>query len=187
MRSAILGFVAGVAWLQTRASLPTQTSIWLLIAIAILLGLCARFVRRFNVKIPLSIVCGATVGFIWAGLFAQHFLAEELPKEWEGRDVTVIGTIDSLPVRFEQGVRFNFQVERVLDEGGISPVTRDYINPEAAWPHIETLAKTCHDEGFTLTERLAIYDEYIERPDFFPARLRPLALAPGALGALGER
>lgn len=122
MRSAILGFVAGVVWLQTRASLPTQSSTWFLIAIAILLGLSARFVRRFNINIPLSVVCGAIVGFVWAGLFAQHFLAEELPKEWEGRDVTVVGTIDSLPVRFEQGVRFNFLVERVLDEGGISPV-----------------------------------------------------------------
>ena len=64
----------------------------------------------------------------------------------------------------------------INDWGGISPITRDYINPEAAWPHIEGLAETCKEEGFTLCQRLAIYDEYIERPGFLPAGLRPLVL-----------
>ncbi|OGB24345.1 MAG: DNA internalization-related competence protein ComEC/Rec2 [Burkholderiales bacterium RIFCSPLOWO2_02_FULL_57_36] len=122
MRSAILGFVAGVAWLQNQASLPAQSSLWLLAAIAILLGLSARAVRRFNINIPLSIACGAIIGFVWAASVAQHFLSEELPKEWEGRDVTVIGTIDSLPIKFEQGVRFNFLVERVLDDRSTVPM-----------------------------------------------------------------
>ena len=62
----------------------------------------------------------------------------------------------------------------INDWGGISPVSRDYINPEAAWPHIGALAKTCRDEGFTLCQRLAIYDEYIERPGFLAAGLRPV-------------
>jgi FO synthase len=62
----------------------------------------------------------------------------------------------------------------INDWGGISPVTRDYVNPEAAWPHIAVLAETCRDEGFTLCERLAIYDEYIERPGFLPAQLQPI-------------
>ena len=64
----------------------------------------------------------------------------------------------------------------INDWGGISPITRDYINPEAAWPHIDGLAKTCSDEGFLLRQRLAIYDEYIEHPAFLPAGLRPLVL-----------
>lgn len=64
----------------------------------------------------------------------------------------------------------------INDWGGISPVTQDYVNPEAAWPHIESLARTCADAGFTLRERLAIYDEYVDRPDFLPAALRPMAL-----------
>jgi FO synthase len=62
----------------------------------------------------------------------------------------------------------------INDWGGISPITRDYINPEAAWPHIGDLARTCQDEGFTLVERLAIYDDYIARPGFLPAGLRAL-------------
>lgn len=51
------------------------------------------------------------------------------------------------------------------DWGGISPVTRDYINPEAPWPHVEALARTCSDEGFTLAERLAVYEEYVDMVD----------------------
>jgi 2-iminoacetate synthase ThiH len=62
----------------------------------------------------------------------------------------------------------------INDWGGISPVTEDYVNPEAAWPHIETLAETCREEGFILCERLAIYDEYIERPGFLPPLLGPI-------------
>ena len=64
----------------------------------------------------------------------------------------------------------------INDWGGISPVTRDYVNPEAAWPHLDALAQLCRDEGYTLRERLAIYEEYVERPDFLSARLRPLTL-----------
>ncbi len=58
----------------------------------------------------------------------------------------------------------------INDWGGISPVTRDYVNPEAAWPHIDGLAATCHAEGFSLRERLAIYPEYA-RPDFLDPSL----------------
>src|SRR5262249_26172681 len=49
----------------------------------------------------------------------------------------------------------------INDWGGISPVTKDYVNPEAAWPHIAALRQTCLAEGFTLRERLAVYPEYI--------------------------
>jgi 7,8-didemethyl-8-hydroxy-5-deazariboflavin synthase CofG subunit len=61
----------------------------------------------------------------------------------------------------------------INDWGGISPVTKDYVNPEAAWPHIAALGRTCQEEGFTLRERLAIYPEYINRPGFLLPALRP--------------
>jgi FO synthase len=63
----------------------------------------------------------------------------------------------------------------INDWGGISPVTRDYVNPEAAWPHVDILSETCRNAGFTLRERLAIYDEFIDGPGFLPAGLRGLA------------
>ena len=60
----------------------------------------------------------------------------------------------------------------INDWGGISPVTRDFINPEAAWPQIAILAKRTEAAGFVLRERLAIYPEFV-RGDFVDARLMP--------------
>jgi 7,8-didemethyl-8-hydroxy-5-deazariboflavin synthase CofG subunit len=59
----------------------------------------------------------------------------------------------------------------INDWGGISPVTRDYVNPESAWPNIENLAATCRQEGFTLRERLAIYPEFTKIPGFLDVGL----------------
>lgn len=47
------------------------------------------------------------------------------------------------------------------DWGGISPVTPDHVNPEAAWPEIPALAQRSAETGKTLVERLAIYPSYI--------------------------
>lgn len=50
----------------------------------------------------------------------------------------------------------------INDWGGISPVTRDFINPEAPWPHLDDLRQSCAEEGFTLVPRLPIYEEYLK-------------------------
>jgi FO synthase subunit 1 len=47
------------------------------------------------------------------------------------------------------------------DWGGISPITKDYVNPQAPWPEIEHMQKLTKDAGFVLKERLAVYDKYI--------------------------
>ena len=60
----------------------------------------------------------------------------------------------------------------INDWGGISPLTPDYVNPEAPWPHVAALAETCRAEGFTLQPRLPIYAEYVERPGFLDSALR---------------
>ncbi len=49
----------------------------------------------------------------------------------------------------------------INDWGGISPVTQDFINPEAPWPHLRDLQETCRAEGFTLQPRLPIYPEFV--------------------------
>ncbi|MDP9370873.1 MAG: 7,8-didemethyl-8-hydroxy-5-deazariboflavin synthase CofG [Chloroflexota bacterium] len=51
------------------------------------------------------------------------------------------------------------------DWGGISPVTRDYINPERAWPAVDRLRAAMAEAGFELRERLGIYPEYARRAD----------------------
>jgi len=75
----------------------------------------------------------------------------------------------------------------VNDWGGISPLTPDYVNPEAPWPHVAALAATCRAAGHTLAERLAIYPAYVDRPGFLaPAlRARVAALASEARAAAG--
>ena len=61
----------------------------------------------------------------------------------------------------------------INDWGGISPVTKDFINPEAAWPDISLLAEKTAAAGCTLRERLAIYPEFSSLAGFVDARLRP--------------
>jgi FO synthase len=61
----------------------------------------------------------------------------------------------------------------INDWGGISPVTPDFINPEAAWPHIATLGERTANAGFHLRARLAIYPEFIERDGFLHDAVRP--------------
>jgi FO synthase len=64
----------------------------------------------------------------------------------------------------------------INDWGGISPVTKDHINPERPWPNILDLRVTCADAGFTLRERFGIYREYVRedagREGFVPERIR---------------
>jgi FO synthase len=52
------------------------------------------------------------------------------------------------------------------DWGGISPVTMDFINPEAAWPTIPLLRDKTVSKGFELRERLAIYPDFALQQDF---------------------
>ncbi len=58
------------------------------------------------------------------------------------------------------------------DWGGVSPLTIDYINPEAPWPHLVALEAATAAAGARLRERLAIYPEFIHRPGFVPEALR---------------
>jgi 7,8-didemethyl-8-hydroxy-5-deazariboflavin synthase CofG subunit len=60
----------------------------------------------------------------------------------------------------------------INDWGGISPVTKDFINPEAAWPQIARLEQETSARGFTLRERLALYPEFVGRENFLAARVR---------------
>ena len=66
----------------------------------------------------------------------------------------------------------------INDWGGISPITADFINPEAPWPSIAELKAATEKAGFELRERLAIYPEYLTRRNGFvrePLRQRVLA------------
>lgn len=49
----------------------------------------------------------------------------------------------------------------VTDLGGISPLTIDWINPEAEWPDIKNLQEKLGD--IRLKERLPIYPQFVKR------------------------
>ena len=63
----------------------------------------------------------------------------------------------------------------INDWGGISPVTKDFINPEAAWPQIAKLRAETEARGFTLRERLALYPEFLMSGNFLTPRVRERA------------
>lgn len=60
----------------------------------------------------------------------------------------------------------------INDWGGISPVTKDFINPEAAWPQISKLRAETEARGFTLRERLALYPEFVTSGKYLSDRVR---------------
>jgi FO synthase len=49
----------------------------------------------------------------------------------------------------------------INDWGGVSPVTIDHVNPEAAWPDVAALERATESRGLRLAARLPIYPEYL--------------------------
>ncbi|MFP6655763.1 MAG: 7,8-didemethyl-8-hydroxy-5-deazariboflavin synthase CofG [Myxococcota bacterium] len=60
----------------------------------------------------------------------------------------------------------------VDDWGGVSPVTIDFINPEAPWPALRKLREETAAAGYALFERGPVYPDWIlHRPDFFDPQM----------------
>ncbi len=47
------------------------------------------------------------------------------------------------------------------DWGGVSPLTPDFINPEAPWPHLDDLKRRTEAAGQQLRQRLPVYPEFV--------------------------
>ena len=81
---------------------------------------------------------------------------------------------DSFPQLLDAGIN---------DWGGVSPLTPDFINPEAPWPHLAELQAKTEERGFELKQRLPVYPEYLpaelQRETLAAARLRNVAGADG--------
>ena len=58
----------------------------------------------------------------------------------------------------------------INDWGGISPVTADFVNPEAPWPHIDRLAAQMRAHGHVLKQRLPLYGDHIRDLDTWADR-----------------
>ena len=64
------------------------------------------------------------------------------------------------PPNLSPGVLAQIVHSGINDWGGVSPVTPDFVNPEAPWPHLTDLAAETANGGRYLDERLAIYPTY---------------------------
>lgn len=60
--------------------------------------------------------------------------------------------VDGFGVHLDAGVN---------DWGGVSPLTIDWVNPEAPWPHLDRLRAVTEHAGFELRQRLPVYPEYL--------------------------
>ncbi len=50
----------------------------------------------------------------------------------------------------------------VNDWGGVSPLTIDWVNPEAPWPHLDRLRAVTEERGFRLRARLPVHPGYLD-------------------------
>ena len=123
MIALALTFVLGAWVLQQLPALPHPALALLLLPLASVTYLSRDFHARPRWALHrLSFILLAfAAGFFWAATYAQVRLADHLPVEWERRDIEVIGVIAGLPQQSERGLRFEFDVERVLTPGAVVP------------------------------------------------------------------
>ena len=69
----------------------------------------------------------------------------------------------------------------INDWGGVSPLTIDWVNPEAPWPHLEELRRRTEAAGFRLLPRLPVY------PSYLSDRWIDSALLPKVLGSVDSQ
>jgi FO synthase len=74
----------------------------------------------------------------------------------------------------------------INDWGGVSPLTPDFINPEAPWPALKTLSQKSAAAGFHLKARLPIYPEYIREEFLVPSVVRCIERLAGADGLVRD-
>lgn len=100
-------FVAGVAAAQQFRHLPSL----LILCLAWVVTLGLRFFR-------FKLVAVFLFGLVWALTLAAWRMADFLPFELERKDVRIEGRVVDVPDALDGGLRFGFQVDRVLEPAG---------------------------------------------------------------------
>jgi FO synthase len=95
----------------------------------------------------------------------MRWSAEPVPR-WFARVVAlarwVMGAEANVQVPPNLTDRFEIYLDAgINDWGGVSPLTIDWVNPEAPWPHLNHLQGRTEAYGFTLRPRLPVYPEFI--------------------------
>lgn len=93
--------------------------------------------------------------------------AEPVPR-WFARVVAlarwIMGAEANIQVPPNLTERFELYLDAgVNDWGGVSPLTIDWVNPEAPWPHLDDLRARTEAAGFELRPRLPVYPEFIDQ------------------------
>lgn len=113
-------------------------------------------------------------------IIVQNFRAKEDTPMGEAGEPGLIDLMTACSIaRIVMGPDMNIQappnlsadygpllVAGINDWGGVSPLTPDFINPEAPWPQIDQLAQLCGEAGYRLRERLTVYPEYVHDDSF---------------------
>jgi FO synthase len=73
------------------------------------------------------------------------------------------------PPNLSPGVLPQIVAAGINDWGGVSPLTPDFVNPEAPWPHLDKLARETAAAGKFLEQRLTVYPSYATRQDIWLA------------------
>lgn len=97
---AVLAFLTGVLGVQHLRALPDMAELSVL---ALLLAVFSW--RRSGYLVML------TLGILWTSGFALLARGEVADANWQGRDVTVQGYVDGLPVHSDRLSKFNFNVD----------------------------------------------------------------------------
>jgi competence protein ComEC len=71
--------------------------------------------------LALVVTAAGGFGFGYAAWRAEARLADELPSEWEGVDIVVVGIVDEMPQSSARGARFALAVERIETPKAIVP------------------------------------------------------------------
>ncbi len=96
----------------------------------------------------------------------MRWSAEPVPR-WFARTVAlarwIMGAEANVQVPPNLTERFEMYLDAgINDWGGVSPLTIDWVNPEAPWPHLGELEERTRAAGFELRPRLPVYPEFIE-------------------------
>ncbi len=136
----------------------------------------------------------ATMGFAAAGLVSLHAAIGIVAGALASTPLFYIlflsdwkpGMSVQAPPNLSPGVLPQLVAAGINDWGGISPVTRDYVNPEAAWPEVERLAALCREHGYELRPRLPVYREWMTPEWVEPSVLLASQVAGSGSGAAQE-
>ncbi len=114
-------FAFGVWLLQQQAVLPDLRWAVFIVTLAALL-----FIQRRNISLAIFhyiilFTLAVSSGFFYASWVAQKRLADELPAEWQGRNITIIGVVAEMPRQHERGLSFSFDVESSSSAGAHIP------------------------------------------------------------------